>query len=97
MTNDGRSASLEQETLNMPKHTDGTECLEGTTKIPKDFKPCCDVFDAHISSCAYDLRYEWWQKMKIWVIVISETAGGGGIAISFCPHCGSRLSEKSKS
>ena len=75
----------------MKKHTDGTECLEGTKRVPKNFKPCCDVFEGHTSTCAFDLRYEWRQKSKQWVIAISEIAGGGGISIAFCPHCGARL------
>ena len=73
------------------KHADGTTCLEGTRRVPIGFRPCCPTFAAHTVTCAYDIRYEYWSKRKQWLIVISESAGGGGIAISFCPHCGSKL------
>jgi hypothetical protein len=26
-----------------------------------------------------------------WFTIISPAAGGGGIALNFCPHCGRRL------
>jgi hypothetical protein len=72
-------------------HPDGSPCLEGIRLIPVDYKPCCELFDSHTSACTYDIRYEWWVGKNIWVIAISEQAGGGGIEISFCPHCGARL------
>jgi len=59
-------------------HPDGTLCLEGTTSLPSDFQPCCDVFAAHTATCAHDLRYEWWPTSRRWVIAIAEAAGGGG-------------------
>ncbi len=40
-------------------HPDGTVCLEGTRSLPKSYSPCCEIFDNHTSTCAYDLRYEW--------------------------------------
>jgi hypothetical protein len=72
-------------------HADGTRCLEGSQRIPRIFKPCCETFAAHTTTCAFDVRYEWWSKSRKWVTVISESAGGGGVRISFCPHCGRRL------
>ncbi len=72
-------------------HADGTLCLEGTSRLPASFVACCDVFDGHTSTCTYDLRYEYWEKSKMWVIAIAESAGGGGIEISYCPHCGTKL------
>ena len=73
------------------RHPDGTLCLEGTTSLPPDFQPCCAVFAAHTATCAYDLRYEWRPKSRQWVIAIAEAAGGGGIVIAHCPHCGAPL------
>jgi hypothetical protein len=73
------------------RHSDGTQCLEGTKRVPRGFKPCCKLFEAHTRACAYDVRYEWYSKSKQWVIAISESAGGGGIEIVFCPHCGEKL------
>ncbi len=74
-----------------PNHADGTRCLEGTKRVPRSFRPCCEVFAGHVATCAHDLRYEWWPKARQWVIAIAESAGGGGISIEFCPHCGARL------
>jgi hypothetical protein len=42
-------------------------------------------------ACYFDLRYEWWSKQKGWFIALAPNAGGGGIAISYCPHCGANL------
>lgn len=67
-------------------------CLEGTTCLPRDFEPCCVVFGSHVATCAFDLRYEWWEKSRQWVIRLAEDVGGGGIVISHCPHCGRKLS-----
>lgn len=72
-------------------HADGTPCKEGTRSVPDGFRPCCESFDGHTTSCDFDVRYEWWPKSGHWVIAISESAGGGGILIEFCPHCGLRL------
>jgi hypothetical protein len=74
-------------------HADGTGCLEGTKLVPVNFSPCCDEFAGHLSTCAYDLRYEYWKKSKTWVIAIAESAGGGGIVIRYCPHCGNKLNQ----
>jgi hypothetical protein len=73
-------------------HADGSPCREGTQSVPDDYIPCCKLFEAHTRTCVYDIRYEWWPKPDKWVIAISEAAGGGGITISFCPHCGAQLS-----
>jgi hypothetical protein len=73
------------------RHPDGTLCLEGTSSLPPDFQPCCEVFAGHTATCAHDLRYEWWRKSRRWVIAIAESAGGGGIMIRYCPHCGTPL------
>ena len=59
--------------------------------MPKPFKACCDVFESHTSACEFDIRYEWWTRSKHWYIIISDIAGGGGIEIEYCPHCGSSL------
>lgn len=72
-------------------HSDGTPCKEGTANVPAGFAPCCDMFGSHTSTCDYDVRYEWWSKSRQWVISISESAGGGGIQIFYCPHCGTCL------
>jgi hypothetical protein len=76
------------------KHADGTVCLEGTRSVPRSFAPCCEAFEGHLATCSFDVRYEWWSKARTWVIAIAESAGGGGITISYCPHCGSRLDER---
>jgi hypothetical protein len=72
-------------------HEDGSPCPEGTQSVPRVFAPCCEVFADHTAACYFDIRYEWWPKQKGWFIVIAPSAGGGGIAISYCPHCGSKL------
>ncbi len=69
-------------------HADGTVCLEGTRSVPRNYSPCCEVFDYRTAACVYDIRYEWWPISHQWVIVIAEVAGGGGITVSYCPHCG---------
>ena len=82
----------------MPKlHADGSECREGTARVPAPFAPCCDAFHEHVIACEFDIRYEWWQSQDTWVIVIAESAGGGGVAISYCPHCGTKLGGSEKS
>ena len=72
-------------------HSDGTPCLEGQRGAPDAFRACCDLFESHLSACALDVRYEWWPSGRQWVIAISESAGGGGVQISHCPHCGVSL------
>lgn len=75
----------------MKQHTDGSPCKAGTTSLPADFTPCCDVFGAHVDTCEYDVRYEWWPTQRFWVIAIAASAGSGGVWISHCPHCGNEL------
>ena len=72
-------------------HPDGTFCLENTKSVPSSFIPCCETFSGHTITCAYDVRYEWLPNSNEWIIVIPESAGGGGITMSFCPHCGMKL------
>ena len=73
------------------QHADGTICPEGKRRVRRGFIACCEFFSDHTTSCYYDVRFEWWAKSKNWVIIIPEIAGGGGISISFCPNCGSKL------
>lgn len=73
------------------KHPDGSYCLENHQRCPEEGKPCCTLFEDHTVACVYDLRYEWWAKPGFWVVRLADSAGGGGIKISFCPHCGSEL------
>jgi hypothetical protein len=75
----------------MKTHSNGSTCLEGTQSVPKGFVACCEIFAEHTKACVEDIRYEWWSRSKQWVIAIVETSGGGGITISFCPHCGQKL------
>lgn len=73
------------------KHPDGTRCLEGTRGAPRTFRSCCDFFEGHLSSCVYDIRFEWHNRARQWEIPIAASAGGGSMAIRYCPHCGARL------
>jgi hypothetical protein len=73
------------------RHPDGSPCLEGTKSVPEGYVPCCQDFDYGTTRCAYDVRYEYWKENNEWVIVIVEAAGGGGVLISYCPHCGAPL------
>ena len=77
----------------MNTHSDGSECREGTQTVPLEFVACCDVFEQQTFACEYDIRYEWRSDLEppVWVIAIAESAGGGGIEMDFCPHCGTRL------
>lgn len=59
--------------------------------MPNDFSACCEAFEAQTNSCYYDIRYEWDSEGNEWCIAIPESAGGGGILISYCPHCGACL------
>ncbi len=73
-------------------HPSGTKCPQGTSKVPDNFVPCCAFFESHTKNCYYDIRFEWWTNLAGgWVIVISPDAGGGGIAINYCPSCGRKL------
>lgn len=83
--------SITQIAPKLRKHEDGSICLEGTRKLPKNFKPCCEVFRSHTASCIFDVRYEWNENIKGWWIAIDSKAGGGGIEIKYCPHCGESL------
>jgi hypothetical protein len=80
----------------LKRHLDGTRCKEGTRKVPRNFRPCCGMFAGHVTTCDYDLRYEWWAGDRVWVITIAESAGGGGVEVRFCPHCGAELEPRSK-
>ena len=73
------------------KHPDGSYCLKDTQRCPEEGAPCCELFEDHTVTCIYDIRYEWWQAQGFWVICIASSAGGGGIKISHCPHCGTKL------
>jgi hypothetical protein len=80
----------------MVNHPDGSRCRKGKQVVPSIFTPCCPEFQDHTMCCEYDIRYEWWRKSNRWVIVISDYAGGGGIEIHFCPHCGTPLPSDNK-
>ncbi len=73
-------------------HTDGTPCKEGTRRVPRPFRPCCYIFEAHVSICELKVRYEWWPKAGTWVIALD----GAGTEMRFCPHCGAELGPKNK-
>jgi hypothetical protein len=75
-------------------HADGSRCREGTQKVPRDFRACCERFSAQTSACEFDVRFEWWPKRKSWVICIPD-GGESGLEISFCPYCGSDLANTS--
>jgi hypothetical protein len=79
------------------KHLDGSLCPEGTRRIHARFSACCEEFTHRTRACYFDIRYEWWPKLKNWFVVISDEAGGGGIAINFCPHCGRKLKGQKRS
>jgi hypothetical protein len=80
----------------MRQHADGTPCKEGTRDTPPGFAPCCDLFRAHLETCEFDIRYEWWPTQRFWVIAIAASAGGGGAWIAHCPHCGALLQPASQ-
>jgi hypothetical protein len=77
---------------NYKTHSAGDLCLEGARRVPANFSPCCDAFEGHLETCAFDLRYEWWERSRQWVVRVADEAGGGGITIGYCPHCGHKLS-----
>ena len=74
------------------KHLDGSLCPAGTQRLPARFSACCESFEQHTLDCTFDIRYEWWPKKRNWFVLIADSAGGGGIAIAHCPHCGAKLS-----
>jgi hypothetical protein len=77
-------------------HPDGTPCKEGTRSVPSRHVACCETFAGHLSTCDLDVRYEWWPRPRQWVITIAESAGGGGIVIRYCPHCGAELQPRTR-
>lgn len=76
------------------RHVDGSVCLEGTRTLPRGFTACCKDFEARTSACVHDVRYEWNETNLSWQIAISPAAGGGGLGIKFCPHCGTSLTPR---
>jgi len=72
-------------------HIDGTPCPEGQARVPPNFNACCDAFNERTLACYYDIRYEWWEGLQNWFVIIFPEAGGGGVAFGFCPHCGTKL------
>jgi len=75
----------------MKNHLDGTPCLKGLQDIPENYNPCCEDFDDRTYVCIHDIRYEWWPERQGWFIPIHASAGSGGIAMGYCPHCGHKL------
>jgi hypothetical protein len=63
--------------------------------LPRGWQPCCSVFEDHTKACYFDVRYEW-SSQHGWMNLIAPSAGGGGIVMSFCPHCGIKLFDPSK-
>jgi len=59
--------------------------------LPARFRTCCAEFAQRTLACTFDVRYEWWSRQRNWFVTIADSAGGGGIAISHCPHCGKKL------
>lgn len=78
-------------------HADGSICPEGTARLPKRGKLCCAAFAARTEACYFDIRYEWWPSYRGWFTIIQPDAGGGGVAMNFCPHCGARLAGAKRS
>lgn len=76
------------------RHLDGTRCLEGTRKLPRNFAPCCSEFERHTAACTHDVRYEWSDSLQSWCIALSAASGAGGQNIRYCPHCGTSLMSK---
>ena len=77
-------------------HLDGTACPEGTQRTPRGYHACCPAFDARTRACYHDIRYEWWSAQRNWFVLIAPDAGGGGIAMVYCPHCGAMLKGSGK-
>jgi hypothetical protein len=78
------------------KHADGTLCPEGIALLPSRFRSCCEFFESHTRACYFDLRFEWWSKARGWFIAVVPQAGGGGVAIHYCPNCGSALTAQAR-
>lgn len=68
-------------------HVDGSECKEGTQKVPENFKPCCKSFLYRTSTCHFDIRIEYY--INWWGIVTAD--GVSYIIIDYCPFCGAKL------
>jgi hypothetical protein len=66
-------------------------CPEGAQRLPADGAICCNDFRERTLACFFDIRYEYWPAYAGWFVIISPDAGGGGVAINFCPHCGLKL------
>ena len=66
----------------------GDKCEYGTQQVPKTWKPCCEAFASHTSSCQYEVRIVWYGRGK-WGIPLP--LGGSYIKISYCPFCGKKL------
>ncbi len=77
--------------MDRPTHIDGSDCPEGTQRLPPSGALCCETFRARTFACYFDIRYEWWPEPAGWYVIIAPDAGGGGVAINHCPHCGVRL------
>jgi hypothetical protein len=71
-------------------HPDGSECREGTQRVPRRWKPCCEVFENHTWACVYDIRYEWFSRHRQWGIAVAD-GGTSYIILRYCPHCGTEL------
>jgi hypothetical protein len=69
-------------------------CPEGTQRLPEDGATCCDDFRERTAACYFDIRYEYWPDHAGWFVIIQPDAGGGGVAMNFCPHCGIKLAGK---
>ncbi|MGE0045319.1 MAG: hypothetical protein AB7J28_12900 [Hyphomonadaceae bacterium] len=72
-------------------HSDGSLCPEGTQSLPSSGAICCDAFGWRTLACYFDIRYEFWENPEGWFVIIQPDAGGGGILLSYCPHCGAKL------
>ncbi len=80
---------MKKKTIN--RHSDGSTCLEGTVSpLPKNFKPCCDFFEGHLSSCAYKVRFDW-NKSKKHFGIADPVMSNVYTQINYCPWCGKKL------
>lgn len=66
----------------------GDECVEGTQKVPKTFKSCCETFERRTKACQYEFRIEWYGRGK-WGTPIPHD--GSYLCIKYCPFCGKKL------
>lgn len=65
------------------------ECVYGTRKVPKKWKPCCSDFDRCTLACQYEVRIEWHGRGK-WGMPVLD-GGSSYVPIKFCPFCGVKL------